>query len=267
MLLRLFLTIGAGLALSAQPAIAQDTMEDDPFAAMAAMFEAEPLTTEQQARLPLAQEVVARMIPDGAMAEMMDSMFNGMLEPLMAMEREPTASQVATQLGVSVYGLDMDDDAAAEALAILDPAWQQRHEIEAGMMPQIMANMMTTLEPVMRKAMSEVFAANFTNTELTDINSFFKTESGMAYARKSFTIASDPRMMAASMEAMPDMMGAFATMGEQMESATAELPEARNYDELTVNERARIASLAGLSVEELEEQREAVAEMGEYTEE
>ncbi|MGB3739635.1 MAG: DUF2059 domain-containing protein [Pontixanthobacter sp.] len=247
----LALTMGAGT----RPLVAQDGLENDPFAmldVMSEMFPVEPLTAEQEARLPLAREVVGRIMPDGAMAEMMDAMMGGMLRPMREMGAEACVVRVANALGLYGETLEMDEDAAAEALAILDPSWEERQRIEMETMPGMMSEMMTTMEPVMKKAMSELYAVHFTGNELNGINAFFKTETGASYARKSFTLASDPRLISASMEAMPLMMEAFASMEERMEAATGKLPEPRFYADLTPAQKERLAQLTGMSVEKLD---------------
>ncbi len=260
MLRKMGLTIGAAVTLASvpAPAMAQPMNDEDAMAMMAmmaGMFEVEPLTAEQEARLPIAREVVARLIPEGAMAEMMDAMMGGVLGPMMDMDTAPNAAKVAEQLGLYATELTMDDAAAEEALTLLDPAWRERVAIEREMFPAMMSEMMTTMEPVMKKAMTELYAVHFTGSELTDINAFFKTETGASYARKSFTLASDPRLMATTMEALPDMMGMFETLDTRMEAAMADLPETRDYDELDAAEKARLAQLIGLSEAELEAQR------------
>ncbi|WP_209349194.1 DUF2059 domain-containing protein [Pontixanthobacter sp. CEM42] len=262
-MLKKFLTVtAASVLVLATPALAQDTMESpqteegeagaEMLEAMMSMFAAEPLTAEQEARLPLATEVVTRMIPEGAMGEMMGSMLDGFLKPILDMEQEPSAANVAEQLGVTEFDISVDDGDVAEALAILDPAWTERKEIERNMMPDIMNQMMTAMEPAMRKGMSEVYAVHFSSTELGEINSFFKTETGANFARKSFTISSDPRLIGSIMESLPEMMGLFETIGKQMEEATAELPAVRTYEDLSEAERARLAELVGMDASGLE---------------
>ena len=250
---KIIFAASAGLALVAQPLAAQDSSDDD--AAMAAlldMFKAEPLTEEQEARLPLAGEVVNQMIPDGAMGEMMGSLFDGLLKPILDLAQEPDAETVAEQLGVEESTLGLESENVEEALSILDPTWSERTQREADMMPKIMTDLMNAMEPSMRKGMTEVYAVHFTDAELTDIKEFFQTTSGASFARKSFTISSDPRLVGSMMADIPNLMGAFETMGQQMAEATADLPEARSFDEINIMQRARLAELTGLSVEEIE---------------
>lgn len=243
------ISLGAGLLLAGQPLAAQPMENgegDEALAAIMGMFKAEPLTPEQEARLPLATEVVERVIPPGSMGEMMGSMFDGMFGELMKLPSKPGASAVAEQMGLGVAEISLEGDEAEEAMAILDPAWQARKEREAAVMPEVLKGMMTAMEPTMRKAMSEIYAVHFDSGELTDINAFFQTESGANFARKSFTIASDPRIMQASMESLPLIMGSIGEMEDKVKAATAGLPAARRFGDLSAAERARLAELTGV---------------------
>ncbi|MHA6332514.1 DUF2059 domain-containing protein [Qipengyuania sp. CAU 1752] len=222
-------------------------------AMLGAMFAVEPLTPEQEARLPLATTIIAKIMPEGAMAEMMDGMFNGMLGGLMQMGDEaPATSVLANSLGISADEMDLSEDQAAELVTLLDPAWRERREIEKAMLPEMMKTLMSAIEPAMRRAMSELYAINFTQPELVGIDAFFSTETGAKYARKSFTMASDPRVMSASMEAFPAMMGTFEDMEQRQKEATAHLPQVRSYFELEPAEKARIAAATGYTAQDLE---------------
>lgn len=116
--------LGASLALVAQPVAAQESEagQEQAMAELMALFEAEPLSAEQQARLPAARAVVERILPPGTMAEVMGSMFDGMLGPIMEMAIEPSSDAVASELGLEDGALDLSEEQAAEAAAILDPA-------------------------------------------------------------------------------------------------------------------------------------------------
>lgn len=220
------------------------------------LFKVEPLTAEQEARLPQATSVIEKLMPEGTMVEMMGSMFDGMLKPLMELEEqfgEGASETVANGIGVSRYDLDLTDEQADELAKMFDPAWRERKAIERALAPEMMRSMMAAMEPSMRKAMAELYAVNFNETELAGIDAFFSTEIGASYARKSFTMASDPRIISVSMESFPAMMEAISAMEEKKQAAEANLPPARSFADLTAKERARIAALTGFSAEEIEE--------------
>ena len=74
------LTLAVAQIAAPAPLLAQET---DPSAAeidaamaqLSGMFTVDPLTDEQQERLPQAARIIDRMIPEGTLPEMMGSMF------------------------------------------------------------------------------------------------------------------------------------------------------------------------------------------------
>ncbi|WP_301751993.1 hypothetical protein [uncultured Erythrobacter sp.] len=224
---------------------------DEAMAKLRGMFPAEPLTAEQQARLPAAERLIARIIPEGTMAEMIDKMMGGVLGPIMELGPDGAATTIARQIGVETYALDLDEAKAGELASLFDPAWQERQKREAALFPEMMRDMMATMEPTMRKAMSELYAIRFTDSELAEIDGFFATATGTKYARESFLMASDPRVAAASMDAMPAMMGMIGDMERRMTERTADLPAARSFDALSAAEQAKVAELTGYSIDEI----------------
>ena len=253
-----FTVLVAAMAAAAMPApaLAQADRSQDPAAAIAAlgeMFPVEPLTPEQEARLPAATALIDRIIPDGTMGEMMSGMFNGFLGPIMAMEEGAGRPPVEKLLGVSADQFaTLDDEAAARAANMLDPDWQLRKEREAEAMPRAMSAMMTAMEPSLKVAMAEMYAVSFDAVELRDIAAFFATESGAAYARKSFTMGSDPRYLGAMMQALPAALSGLADMKAQFAAATADLATPRSWEELEPAEQDKLLGLLGMSREELE---------------
>lgn len=263
----------APATLSAQDDAAQEMMTDDAapatgeademdqaMAMLGAMFPADPLTAEQETRLPQAQRIIAQMIPEGTMSEMMGSMFDKLLGPIMQMGGAAATSTVTEATGLSTFDLDLPPEQIEELAGLFDPAWSVRQERESAIFPNMMAQMMNAMEPGMRKAMAELYAINFNQQELNEIEAFFLTETGTSYARKSFTMSSDPRVISATMEAMPAIMGTFGAMEQSMAEATADLPAKRGFADLTPAEQAKVAELTGISVEEIESNLAVTAE-------
>ena len=261
---RLALVIAAlGAANMPAPALAQ---ADSPEAAAAAsierlgeMFPVEPLTPEEEARLPAATALVEKIIPPGTMGEMISGMFDGFISPMMTANETAGKVTLAKLLGVPASHLRaVDEEAAARAATMLDPDWRLRNEREAETMPRAMNAMMRTMEPALKAAMAEMYAIHFDADELRDIDVFFSTESGAAYARKSFVMTADPRFAGAMMAAMPDMMAGVATMRSELEAATADLVTPRSWEELETAEQDKLATVLGLSRAELVESMSSV---------
>ena len=91
----------AQTAPDAPQAEAGEAAMDETMAMLSGMFPAEPLTAEQQARLPQAQRIIARIIPEGTMGEMMSGMFDQMLGPIMKMADAPATEVVSKGLPFS----------------------------------------------------------------------------------------------------------------------------------------------------------------------
>lgn len=273
MALRFLLASCAGLTLATAPvslaaqdaeAPAEEVMVDDAavgeepdameqaMAMLGAMFTAEPLTAEQEARLPAAQGLIAKIIPEGTMGEMIDKMMGGVLGPIMAAAPDGATTTLAKQIGTEPYTLDLTEEQAGELASLFDPAWAERQQRELAALPIIMKEVVTLMEPGMRKAMSELYAIRFSATELAEIDAFFSTGTGGKYARESFLMASDPRIMASTMEAMPALMGSIGDIEKRMAESTADLPAKRVFAELTATEKAKVAEMTGLTVEDIE---------------
>lgn len=238
----------AALAFLAQPTAAQDieTEEDlsEAMAGLSEVFPVEPLTAEQQARLPTARRVVEHFLPEGTMADMMGSMLGGILTPLNESDLG-AASALDSALGyVANTGL-MDEADILATLEIVDPEWQARNAAEIQAMEEMMVRMATVLEPTMRDVMGELYAIYFTQEQLEDVEIFFQTESGAAFARQSWSMSSDPRIMGAmfSNEAMWEAMFDI----EQVEAQMDALPASKSYEDLTPEQRARVLELTGLT--------------------
>ena len=245
--------LAAPLALLGQPLAAQEPSEDEAaaIAAITSAFAVEPLTAEQESRLPLAQKVVEKMLPEGAMAQVMGSMFDGMLGPF-AKLAEAAGPDLEDQIGYASGELELSDEQAVEIAAIIDPQWKERQKREMDMMQAAMGKIMSAMEPGMRKGMTEAYAVNFSVRELTDLDAFFATETGAAFAQKSYAMANDPRIVSATMAEFPSMMEEFAGMEADMKAAAADLPQKKTFETLTPEQKARILELTGLTEEDLQ---------------
>jgi hypothetical protein len=186
------------------------------------------------------------------MGEMIDKMMGGVLGPMMAAGPDGAATTLAKAIGTEPSALDVSEEQAAELASLFDPAWAERQSREMAMLPTLMKEMVTLMEPGMRSAMSELYAIRFSDSELAEIDAFFSTGTGGKYARESFLMASDPRIMASTMEAMPALMGAIGDIEARMKEQVADLPPVRSFGDLTPAEQAKVAEMTGITVEEIE---------------
>lgn len=247
--------VPVALLLAPLAARAQDSAEGAPV--MASLIEATtpaPLTAEQQARLPQARALMALVLPPGAYNELIGTMFGTITTPFPATGNLTSAHDVvARRLGlIDEEMATVSDEAAVLAANLLDPAWQERERRQAEAIPRIMTVTMGHMEAPLREAMAELYAINFSDAELTDIAAFFATPSGSAYARRSYTIASDPRIAQATLAVIPAVMNEVDGLMAQIEAVTADLPPERRYSDLSDTQRKQLARLVGLTEEQLQ---------------
>lgn len=259
---RLLTATGAfALAAFAAPTAAQ-TVESQPISdaeaeALAGMFgdlfaAAEPLTPEQEARLPEAMQVVAQIMPEGTLARMMDETMGPMLRGMMGDMVGTPALQLTALTGLSPLALaEVDEDKLTAALALLDPDAQARNtaigEVTFGIVSEVMAE----VEPSYRAGLARAYAVRFSKDELTDLNTYFATPVGSKYAAESYLIFADPQVMASMNEMMPSMMGRMPEMTEAIGAVAEQYPEGRTYSALSEEEKNQLSDLLGVSVDQL----------------
>ncbi len=246
--------MAAAALVCAVPAAAQEDLEHsesamspgdlDEFAGMmAGLFQTEPLTEEQNARLPAAQAVVGEMMPDGFYGEMMAGMMDKMLRPMLTMFSQPEFV-LGARLTVDAEAIEALEEAEqAELTAMLDPAYQARGDAMVAVLTSRMGGMFTAMEGPMREGLSKAYAVRFDDAQLADIAAFFATPTGGEYARESMALFADPQVMQASMQALPAMMSGFGDIESAMREAMTALPAERGYDDLTEAQRKRMAEL------------------------
>ncbi len=179
------------------------------------------------ARLKLAEQTVIKLIPPGTyskiMKDMMDSMAGGIVEQMMGMDAAMMAGMAGEEAGSeaaeAAKGKTMGDLVGEK-----DPAFKERMDITMKVMFSEMGILMSDMEPVVREALSKIYARKYTARELTDMNTFFATPSGASFAGNFMATFTDKEMMEASFGMMPKMMEAMPEIIKKVEAATAHLP-------------------------------------------
>ena len=220
-------------------------------AMMSGLFQAEPLTAEQEARLPAATAMVATMMPEGFYGELMRDMMEKTMRPMMAMFSEPDFI-LASRLTLDEAAIaELGDAEKKELLTMLDPAWDQRADTMVNAIVANMGGAYAAVEPPVRAGLAKAYAVRFDEAQLADISSFFATPTGSEFARQSMALFADPQVMGATMEALPEMVGSFTEMETSMEAALESLPAERDYADLSAAQRARMADLLGVEPDAL----------------
>jgi hypothetical protein len=127
--------------------------------------------------------------------------------------------EVGSEAAAAVKGKTM-----AEILAEADPNFKERMDITMKVMFTEMGDLMSAIEPTVREALAKIYARKYSAKELADMNSFFATPSGAAFAGNFMATFTDKEMMDASFGMMPKIMEAMPAIMKKVQAATAHLP-------------------------------------------
>jgi hypothetical protein len=175
-----------------------------------------PIAPADPERLALAKTVVDAVWPLGtyermarvAMGPMMESMFSSAFDGA-----DPEPGSAAQRAAMAKTKADIQDGA--------------RNLYRAA--KEAMIPIANRMEPGIREALARSVARKFDAGQLRDLDRFFETPTGRAYAHESLFLATDPEVTAQMAKMMPELMKAMP----QVMAATAGPPPPRP----TSNER------------------------------
>lgn len=161
----------------------------------------------------------------GTMDQMMDSIISQSFDRPMAENMKG-------------YGVDdaaieeMGDASINDMMLERDPHFKERMQISTRIMTNEMVDLMTAMEPAIRETLANIYARKFTADQLAEMNAFFASETGGAFARDYMMVFVDPEMMQSMMSFVPEMMQAMPAIMRKVEEATAHLPPVKTGAQL-----------------------------------
>lgn len=171
------------------------------------------------ARTAAAERVAARLWPDGTWQRQMDGMMDGFFSTIMGSLGDTTSG-----LAESMFGKDSKEArqaanprAAAAGNPSADPANMDRI-MQATL--RAMAPIMTEIEPQIRAGIAASAARRFTTAQLTELEAFFATETGAAFASQSMMMLTDPEVIQASISMLPRLMEEMPRIMEEVSEET-----------------------------------------------
>jgi hypothetical protein len=210
------------------------------------------------ARLALAEQTVDYVFPAGTyarmMGETMDKMMDVILNSTMGMPLKDFTSVTGGETS------EVGKGSLAEMMEIYDPAYKVRMGLSTRTMMTEMGALMTRFEPDIRSGLASAYAKRFDAAQLDELNRFFATPTGKAYAADSYIIMMSPDVMEKMQALMPQVMRSMPAIIEKVKIATEKLPKARTYADLSDAEKSKLATILGMSQKELDEKEAAKAD-------
>jgi Uncharacterized protein conserved in bacteria (DUF2059) len=234
------LLVASSALATAIPAVAQ---QDGPPVTYA-------IDAEQKA---IAARVAGKVLPDGIYKQMFSSVFDQMGNGMMNQMMDIPMRDLAGMLGKEGDDLkaSMSDATLKQVMEILDPAFDQRTKLMFKVMEPEMSALFTKFEPVMREGLATAYASRFNPDQLRELEAFFATPTGNAYAASSMTIFMDPAVMEKMMGVMPEMMKTIPAIVPKMTAAMEGLPKPKTVKDLNKAERAKLEALLGVTAKEM----------------
>jgi hypothetical protein len=229
--------IAAGALLAAAPAVAQ-IAPAAPAAPAAAAAPADP------ARLAIATRVAGRLLPPGTYRQLMKAVTDQAMQLIVDKMMDMPLRDVVKMAGISdADAAKLGPGTSRQVLQIMDPAFEKRMQITMHVMGDELANLMDQLEPEYRAGLADALAVRFTPDQLTELDRFFATPTGSAYASQSMLFYADPAMMQRMQAILPKVMQAMPSMIQKVMAATADLPKPRDAKSMTPEQRKQLEAL------------------------
>jgi hypothetical protein len=170
--------------------------------------------TVDPARQAAAEKVVGALVPQGIYLRIMRDQFPKMMDVMMGQMGSMTGAELGRTGGEAL------DTTARNA----DPHFAERMRIMTKVMGEEMGVVMDRIEPRVRAGLSRAFARKYTAAQLSDMNAFFGTPSGKAFASGYLLQFTDPELMREMATVAPEMIQAMPAVMKKVEAATAHLP-------------------------------------------
>jgi hypothetical protein len=205
--------LAAAAALAAIPAAAQPTGQPTPA----------PAAEVDPQRLSLARTTAGRLFPDGTYQRLMQSSLDTMTEQMVGAMLDMKIEDVIPA------GTEGQDPAKSgktlrEAASEADPHFMERMRITNKVIFEEIIPIFSRMEPDVREALARAYARRYDVSQLTEMNRFFATPAGSAWAADSMLIWMDPEIMGLMTRAAPEMMTQMPAIMEKVQAATAHLP-------------------------------------------
>ncbi len=249
----------ASLETSAEPATsAPQGMEASMMALIAKIFAGDDkLPPIAPAQLTKAEKAVTKLLPDGTLAKMIGGMIQRIALPIIDMTSDMSNYKIMEKTGIYDGTVEkLDEKSRAEIAALLDPTRKQRGQMFLDAAMPLLNKAIGVMEVPMRNGLARAYARKFSVDQLNQLNAFFATPTGSFYATESYALQADPEIMKAVFQSFPLMIEQMKGSSKEMDIAVAKLPKERSLADLNDTEMAKLASLLGVSVDKLKEQRE-----------
>ncbi|WP_260582411.1 DUF2059 domain-containing protein [Sphingopyxis sp. PET50] len=231
------------------------------------IFGTDKLPAIAPAQLALAQQTTGALVPPGSLEKMMDNLYGKLFRGLVGELGGMSDLMLSYKTGVESDKIAALDAPSKEAIAdIFDPHRKAREEQIMTNVKPIVSEVLRDLEAPMRDGMANAFARKFSADQLTQMNGFFATPAGSAYASEWMALQADPEVILAIIKSVPPMADKWIDRAPELENKFKDdLPKEKQLTDLSDAELTRLAGLMKVDVQVLKEQRDLYNSAEDYS--
>lgn len=173
-------------------------------------------------RLALARTSAQAMWPDGAYGNALFGLFSGAFDRAMQLKLSDFGA---------IAGEKAKDSPVAKAVSIhdaaleKDPYFDQRAAAIRQALNEETAKVSAILDPKMREGLARAMARKLDPRQLGDLNAFFATPSGHAFAAQYMQLWVDPEVIRSMFSSMPEMMKLMPEAMQKVQAANDKFPK------------------------------------------
>lgn len=230
---------------------------DEAIALIEKMFDTSSLPPIDPARLTLAQQTTAALIPAGSIEKMVDNLYGKMFKTLMGEFGGQSDMMLSIKTGVESEQIaKLDEPTKGKVADMFDPHRKEREDQITRVIKPLISEALADMEPPMRSGLAKAYARKFTGAQLTDLNGFLASPTGKIYASEWMALQADPEVMLAVIKAVPPLITKFIDRAPEIEKDFKELPKEKQLSDFTDKDLAKLAKLMKVDVKVLKEQRD-----------
>lgn len=230
---------------------------DEAIALIEKIYGVDQLPAIPPAQLALAKKTTGALVPTGSLEKMMDNLYGKLFRGLLGEFGGVSDLMLSYKTGVESDKIAALDQPTRDKIAdIFDPNRKAREEQIMANVKPIMSEVLRDLEAPMRDGMAAAFARKFSADQLTQMNAFFATPAGSAYANEWMALQADPEVMLAIIRSVPPMIDKWVARGPELEGKFKDLPKEKQLADLSDAELTKLAGLLQVDVQTLKDQRD-----------
>jgi len=230
---------------------------DEAIALIEKMFDTSSLPPIDPARLTLAEQTTAALIPAGSIEKMVDNLYGKMFKTLMGEFGGQSDMMLSIKTGVESEQIaKLDEPTKGKVADMFDPHRKEREDQITRVIKPLISEALADMEPPMRSGLAKAYARKFTGAQLTDLNGFLASPTGRIYAGEWMALQADPEVMLAVIKAVPPLITKFIDRAPEIEKDFKELPKEKQLSDFTDKELSSLAKLMKVDVKVLKEQRD-----------